>query len=258
MRAKKSASSATNSQTKVVDREKGPKEVIRKIKAGPISFNIRLTEEQKQAKATILDSVVTVLSGEAGCAKTTVAVNAALDNLIKGHVDKIIITRPTVQIGRDLGFLPGTQEEKLDPYVRPVVETMYKLRSVEEIDKMMEKKVIEVLPLQFVRGLNFERTFIILDEYENCTAHELKALTTRICFESRMVITGDVAQVDLRDHNSSVANVIDSIQGLPGVSMVQLTENFRHPLAIAISKKIDQRIQEDARIKEKNKTEAAQ
>jgi len=231
------------------DREVDKVEKVRKIKEGPVTFHIRLTAEQKLAKATVLENVVTFLKGEPGTAKSTIACHAALDRLIKGHVDKIILTRPIEVVGKDMGFLPGVgnsaTEGKMAPYISPLLDTMYDLRSKKEIDDMIEAGKIEVLPVQFVRGKNFKNVFVVIDESQNMTVDDMIALVTRICPNSWMVFTSDLNQIDLHDKHSSAANFVQDIHAkFPGVAVVELLENFRHPLAIQIMKYLQEKVVE--------------
>lgn len=233
----------------ILNREKVAKSVVRHIKSSPTSFNVTLTEEQKAAKAIAWNSIVTVLTGKPGTSKSMIACHVALDLYIKGHVDKIIVTRPTVAASRDIGFLPGDafdfKEGKLAPYLAPVLQAMYKLRSQTEIEGLILKGKIEVVPIQFVRGLNFENTVVIVDESQNATVEEVKALTTRICENTKMIFTSDLNQVDLFNKKSSAGHFFKAIQHLEGVSMVELKQNFRHPLAIEIYETIDAALEQD-------------
>lgn len=229
------------------DRELDKVEKVRKIKEGPVTFHIRLTPEQKIAKATVLENVVTFLKGEPGTAKSTIACHAALDRLIKGHVDKIILTRPTEVVGKDIGFLPGVgnsaTEGKLAPYIAPLLDTMKELRSEKEILDMLESGKIEVLPVQFVRGKNFKNVFVVIDESQNMTADDMMAMVTRICPNSWMVFTSDLNQIDLHDKSKSAANLVKDLHArFPGVAVVELLENFRHPLAIQIMKYLQEKV----------------
>lgn len=228
----------------IIDDREIVKPKHRQISTKPITFHIQLTDEQKEAKSVILDNVVTFLKGKPGTAKSTLACNAALDRLIKGHVDKILLTRPTVQASDDQGFQPGDSFDiysgKMAPYMSPLLETMYKLRSKDEIDAMIKKEQIQIQPINFVRGKNFENVFVVVDESQNLKVEELKALTTRICNNSWMVFTSDVNQIDLRYKGDSAAHFVDAICELDDVALVELTENFRHPLALAIMDVIDQ------------------
>lgn len=237
------------------DRETERTKKTRKISEGPVTFHIRLTKEQKLAKAAVLTNVVTFLKGKPGTSKSTIACHAALDRLLKGHVDRIILTRPTVEVGKTQGYLPGdafsVKEGKSGPYVAPLIDVMNKLRDPNEIQQLVEKEKIVVLPIQFVRGRNFENVFVIVDESQNLNVEEMKALTTRICDNSWMCFTSDINQIDLHYKDNSAAHFVDAIAGLEGVAVVELFENFRHPLAIQIMDLLDEQVQ----LKKKKKDE---
>lgn len=237
----------TDKQLVIDDRERVPRQKERKISTKPVTFHIQLTKEQKAAKAAILENTVTVLQGEPGTAKSTLACNAALDRLIKGYVDEIIITRPFVSVGKDIGFLPGDAFDihsgKAAPYMYPMLDTMYKLRNKDEIDAFIKEGRISVVPTQFMRGRNFENCFVIVDESQNLTYEELKLLTTRICDNCIMVFTSDVNQIDLIAKHSSAAHFFKKISTLKGVTVVTLLENFRHRLALEIMHSIDNQLE---------------
>lgn len=222
------------------NREKSEKNEFRKIRKTAVSFNIKLTNEQKEAKRIMMDpeTIVAFLKGKPGTSKTTVCANVALDLKIKGYVDKIIVTRPTVIASKEMGFLPGEafdfKKGKLAPFLAPVLQAFYKLRDKKEIDLMIEKEEIEVIPIQFARGHNFENAIVLVDEAQNLTVEELKVLTTRISKNCKMFFTSDVNQIDLHNKNNSSAQFIDNLTKLQGVEVITLTENFRHPLAIQI------------------------
>jgi phosphate starvation-inducible PhoH-like protein len=175
--------------------------------------------------------------------------NIALSLLIKGEVDSIIITRPAVEVGKSQGYLPGDafdfKEGKMAPYIYPILDTMYKLRNPEEIDGMIQKGKITILPINFVRGRNFENCVVIVDEAQNLYEDELKALTTRICKDARMLFTSDLNQVDLLNKEKSAGRFFNCIKDLPGVGLFELTENFRHPLALAIMDRIDEELKKE-------------
>lgn len=240
-------------ELQVENREKDPKKHNRKITKSPTTFNIKLTEEQKAAKAVCYDNQMIFLTGRPGTSKTTIACHVALDLLIKRVVGKIIVTRPLVNVGKDMGFLPGDasgfKEGKLAPYVAPVLQTMYKLRNPAEIDLMIEKGQIEIVPIQFVRGLNFEDAVVIIEETQNCDTEELKAITTRLCEDAKMIFTSDVNQIDLYNKDRSAGHFIKQLATLEGVAVVELTENFRSPLALAVMDMID------VAVRDKNKIE---
>lgn len=231
--------------SEILNREKEPVARIKKLRKTPVTFHIKLTEEQKQTKAIALANTVTVLTGKPGTSKTTVICHVALDLLISGVVSKIIVTRPTVEVSKTMGFLPGDafdfKEGKMAPYLAPILQAMTKLRSKDEIDKLIKEGKIEIVPIQFIRGLNFEDCVVIVDETQNATVEELKAITTRICKDAKMLFTSDLNQVDLKN-GTSAGLFFDKISHLKGVAMVELLENFRHPLALEIMDVIDEEL----------------
>lgn len=232
----------TNAEYSFKDNEKTKSGGKRKISNSPVTFHIKMTEEQKVAKETILNSTITFLRGKPGTSKSTIACQVAIDRLIKNHVDKIIITRPIVPAGRDIGFLPGDAAEKIAPYTYPILEVMKKLRSKKEVEDWVKNGQIEFLPIQFARGHNFENCAVICDEFQNATYEDLMLITSRICANVWMIFTSDVNQIDIGNKKYSAAYFVESIKNLPGVSVVDLTENFRHPLALAIMEKVQEEV----------------
>jgi phosphate starvation-inducible PhoH-like protein len=154
---------------------------------GPIKFNIQLNEEQKRAKELILTSTITVLRGKAGSGKSMLAANIALDLLFKKDIEKIIITRPTVVAGEDIGYLPGDVNEKLAPFTAPVYENMHRLYNKEKIEKCIAEGEIEIVPVSFMRGRNFTNCLVVVDEAQNLTDNQTELLLTRICSGSKMI-----------------------------------------------------------------------
>lgn len=229
--------------------EKGTKTRKKPSRTKPVSLNITLTEEQKIAKATCLDNQIVFLTGKPGTSKTTVACVVALGALINDMYKKIIITRPTVNASKDIGFLPGDafdfKEGKMAPYIAPIISSMIKLKDEKQIDDLIKNKKIEIVPIQFARGMNFEDAIVIVDESQNCTVDELKTLTTRMCRDSKMILTSDINQVDLFNKNRSSANFIQKLQELDGVAIIELKENFRSPLSLQIMDMIDEQLKDN-------------
>ena len=198
---------------------------------GPIKFNIQLNEEQKRAKDQILGSVVTVLKGKAGSGKSLLAANVALDLLFSREIEKIIITRPTVVAGQDIGFLPGDVNEKLAPFTAPVYENMHRLYSKEKIEKCIAEGSIEIVPVSFMRGRNFTDCLVVVDEAQNLTDNQTELLLTRICSGSKMIFCGDGAQIDLKDRKTSGFDVVcKHMKDVPGFEVVTLQKNHRHAI----------------------------
>ena len=198
---------------------------------GPIKFNLQLNEEQKRAKELILNSTITVLRGKAGSGKSMLAANIALDLLFKKDIEKIIITRPTVVAGEDIGYLPGDINQKLAPFTAPVYENMHRLYNKEKIEKCIEEGDIEIVPVSFMRGRNFTNCLVVVDEAQNLTDTQTELLLTRICEGSKMIFCGDAAQVDLRDKKTSGFDVVcKHMQEVNGFNVITLEKNHRHPI----------------------------
>jgi phosphate starvation-inducible PhoH-like protein len=198
---------------------------------GPIKFNISLNEEQKVAKAQILANTVTILRGKAGSGKSLLAANVALDLLFSKEIEKIIITRPTVVAGQDIGFLPGDVNEKLAPFTAPVYENMHRLYNKEKIEKCITDGEIEIVPVSFMRGRNFTNCLVVVDEAQNLTDNQTELLLTRICDGSKMIFCGDNAQIDLKDRKTSGFDVVcKHMKDVTGFNVVTLEKNHRHPI----------------------------
>ena len=188
---------------------------------------------QQRYLSAILSHDLSFGIGPAGTGKTYLAVAAAVDALQKDRVRRIVLVRPAVEAGEHLGFLPGDMAQKVDPYLRPLYDALYDMLGFEKVDKMIERGIIEVAPLAFMRGRTLSEAFIILDEAQNTTVEQMKMFLTRIGFGSTAVVTGDVTQVDLPRHTSSgLRNVIDILEGVKGVSFSFFTSKdvVRHPL----------------------------
>jgi phosphate starvation-inducible PhoH-like protein len=171
--------------------------------------------------------------GPAGTGKTYLAVAAAAAMLIEGHVDKIILSRPAVEAGERLGFLPGDMKEKVDPYMQPLYDALNDFFPARQLQKMMEEKQIEIAPLAFMRGRTLANAFVVLDEAQNATTMQMKMFLTRLGEGSRMVVTGDPSQVDLEYHQKSgLADAVARLQGFREVGVVEfgVADICRHPL----------------------------
>jgi phosphate starvation-inducible PhoH-like protein len=177
--------------------------------------------------------------GPAGTGKTYLAVAMAVSALFSKRVSRIVLTRPAVEAGERLGFLPGTLQEKVDPYVRPLYDALYEMIEAEKIEKLLERNTIEVAPIAFMRGRTLNDSFIILDEAQNATPEQMKMILTRQGFNSKMVVTGDPTQVDLTTgQRSGLIEVIDVLRGIEGIRFVQFDERdvVRHNLVQKIVK----------------------
>lgn len=202
----------------------------------PIKFNIQLNEEQKEAKALILENPITVLRGAAGSGKTLVAAQVALDLLFTKQIDKIVITRPTVA-KEDIGFLPGDIREKMDPWLAPIYHNLYMLYNKEKIDKEVELGHIEIVPFAFMRGRTFVDAFVIVDEAQNVTHTQMETVIGRLGKGSKMAICGDIAQIDLKDKRSTGFSFLTRLEEqVKGVKIYNLKQNHRHEIVAPVLK----------------------
>ena len=177
--------------------------------------------------------------GPAGTGKTYLAVAMAISALMNKQVARIILTRPAVEAGERLGFLPGTLQEKVDPYLRPLYDALYDMLDSERVEKLLERNVIEVAPIAFMRGRTLNDSFIILDEAQNSTPEQMKMVLTRQGFNSKMVVNGDVTQIDLPNgRRSGLMDAVEVLKGVEGISFVQFDEKdvVRHTLVQRIVK----------------------
>lgn len=196
----------------------------------PIKFKISLNEEQKEAKAKILENTLTLLAGKAGSGKTLLACQIALEALFMKEASKVIITRPTVS-KEDIGFLPGDLREKMDPWVQPIYQNMFALYDKVKIEKLIEEGKIEIVPVSFMRGRTFLDSVIIVDEAQNVTHEQMEMIVTRIGLRSKMIICGDDHQVDLKQRRDSgfrfLYTAARKIKNMVGVTLMQ---NHRDPI----------------------------
>ena len=204
----------------------------------PKSFN------QKQlAEASYKEDLVFAI-GPAGTGKTYVAVALAVKALKNKQVKKIIITRPAVEAGENLGFLPGDLKEKIDPYLRPVYDALYDFIPLEKLNFYLENNIIEIAPLAYMRGRTLNKSFILLDEAQNTTRMQMKMFLTRMGSDSKMIITGDPSQTDLPSkQKSGLVEAVEILKNVHGISIVKLDENdvIRHKLVkriIGVYKKL--------------------
>lgn len=203
----------------------------------PIKFLVQLNEEQKQAKQTILDNKVTVIKGQAGSGKSLVAAQVALDLLFKKEVEKIILSRPAVNAGEEIGFMPGDKDAKLAPYTAAIYDNMYRLYNKEKIDKEIMEGNIEVIPVGFARGRNFSNACVVIDEGQNVTSKQMELLLGRICVGTKMIICGDTSQIDLKNPKDSGFNFLCvNFNNVPGFKVVTLKTNHRDPIVEEILK----------------------
>ncbi len=188
---------------------------------------------QKRYLQRILANDINFGVGPAGTGKTYLAVACAVDALERDQVRRIVLVRPAVEAGERLGFLPGDMAQKIDPYLRPLYDALYEMLGFERVAKLMERDVIEVAPLAFMRGRTLNESFIILDEAQNTSKEQMKMFLTRIGFGSTAVVTGDVTQVDLpKGQHSGLRHALEVLKGIDGIAFTVFNRRdvFRHPL----------------------------
>lgn len=198
----------------------GQKQYIDAIKANPLTFGI----------------------GPAGTGKTFLAVVMAVSALKKGQVKRIILTRPAVEAGESLGFLPGDLKEKVDPYLRPIYDALYTIYGADHTERLLERGVIEIAPLAYMRGRTLDDAFVILDEAQNTTKAQMKMFLTRLGFGSKMIVNGDKTQIDLpRGIKSGLTDAENIIKGVDNIRFVYFDTDdvVRHPVVSAIIKAYD-------------------
>jgi phosphate starvation-inducible PhoH-like protein len=188
----------------------------------------------QEALMTAIDThSMTLAVGPAGTGKTYLAVAQAVSALLNKQVSRIVLTRPAVEAGERLGFLPGTLQQKIDPYLRPLYDALHDMLDPERIERLVEKNVIEIAPLAFMRGRSLNESFIILDEAQNTTVEQMKMFITRLGFGSKAVITGDITQIDLpHGKRSGLLDAIDVLPQVEGISFQYFNERdvVRHDL----------------------------
>ena len=191
------------------------------------------TTGQKTFMKEILNKELVFVIGPAGTGKTFIAVSHAVSMLTTGLIDKIIISRPAVEAGEKLGFLPGDLKEKIDPYLRPIYDAFDENLPKDKVEKLIENQKIEVAPIAYLRGRTLNNSYIILDEAQNTSPIQMKMFLTRFGENSKMVITGDITQIDLSSNNKSgLIDAIDNLKKIKDISFVNLTDKdvVRHPL----------------------------
>ena len=180
---------------------------------------------------------VTFGIGPAGTGKTFLAVTLAVTALKRGQVKRIILTRPAVEAGESLGFLPGDLKEKVDPYLRPVYDALYQILGKDQTTRMMEREIIEIAPLAYMRGRTLDDAFVILDEAQNTTIMQMKMFLTRLGFNSKMIVNGDMSQIDLpRRVKSGLVDAMEKLKGIKAIDFVHFSASdvVRHPVVADI------------------------
>ena len=209
-------------------------------------------ENQQSYVHNIITNDISFGVGVAGTGKTYLAVACAVDALERQEIRRILLTRPAVEAGERLGFLPCDLSQKVDPYLRPLYDALFEMLGFEKVEKLIERNVIEVAPLAYMRGRTLNDAFIILDESQNTTVEQMKMFLTRIGFNSRAVITGDITQVDLpRGQKSGLRHAIEVLEDIPGVSFnfFEAKDVVRHPVVARIVEAYEAFEQKENRLK---------
>jgi len=201
-------------------------------------------QTQKQYVDLVRANDIVFAIGPAGTGKTYLAVALAVRALLDRQIKRIVLTRPALEAGERLGFLPGTLEEKIDPYLRPLYDALHDMLDAERLERFLSDGTIEIAPLAFMRGRTLSASYIILDEAQNTTPEQMKMFLTRMGFDSKLVITGDMTQTDLpRGQRSGLRDAIELVDGIRGIATVRFSDAdvVRHPLVAALIRAYDQR-----------------
>ena len=241
-------------QLSLVELTNGP---VRRVAPGSITDGPQLvtrktelhgrTPRQVAYLKAIQEHDITFGIGPAGTGKTYLAVASAVDAFERDLVERIILTRPAVEAGERLGFLPGDLTQKIDPYLRPLYDALYDLMGADRVSKLYEKRAIEIAPLAFMRGRTLNHAFIILDEAQNTTPEQMKMFLTRIGIGAKAVVTGDITQIDLpKGHKSGLNEAIDVLDGVRGLAFTHFKKEdvVRHPLVARIVEAYEKRSQQ--------------
>ena len=239
--------------------KEGKEEEITALESGAIAVTSRgkqikcKTVGQKLYIDAIKKNTVTLGVGPAGTGKTYLAVCMAVSAFKSKQVEKIVLTRPAVEAGEKLGFLPGDLQEKVDPYLRPLYDALQELLGLETYAKLMERGAIEVAPLAYMRGRTLSNAFIILDEAQNTTKEQMKMFLTRMGEGSKVVVTGDITQIDLDGKSSGLVHATKVLDGVDGVAVCRLTSKdvVRHPLVMRIIKAYEEDAEKQTKQKKK-------
>ena len=223
-----------------------PQDVAIRVKRGTIRG--RGPNQQKYLHA-IASHDINFGIGPAGTGKTFLAVASAVEALNESRVQRLVLVRPAVEAGEKLGFLPGDLSQKVDPYLRPLYDALYEMLGVDKVLKLLEKNVIEIAPLAYMRGRTLNDAYVILDEAQNTTIEQMKMFLTRLGFGSTAVVTGDLTQIDLPKHvKSGLRDAVEVLRGVEGVSFTffEARDVVRHPLVARIVSAYDARDAQDS------------
>jgi phosphate starvation-inducible PhoH-like protein len=201
----------------------------KKVLKSEIKYEITLNDEQKEAKRLIRENQIVVITGRAGCGKSLVSAQTALDFIFKKEYDNIYVTRAAVEVGHSLGFLPGSLDEKFNPYLEAFQENLIKCYNKTKIDDLIKDKKVIALPVQFIRGKTIDDVLVV-EEAQNLTKAEMLALLTRLGKNGRIIINGDNEQKDIKDDFNGLSYAIDLSKKIDGIKWIKLKHNHRSDL----------------------------
>lgn len=201
----------------------------KKVLKNEIKYQITLNDEQKEAKRLIRENQIVIITGRAGCGKSLVSAQTALDFLFKKEFEKIFITRAAVEVGHSLGFLPGSLNEKFDPYLEAFQENLIKCYDKVKIEQLVNDEKIKALPVQFIRGKTIDDVLVV-EEAQNLTKSEMLAILTRLGKNGRIIINGDNEQKDIRDDYNGLSYIIELSKKIEEIKWVKLKHNHRSDL----------------------------
>ena len=201
----------------------------KKVLKSEIKYEITLNDEQKEAKRLIRENQIVIITGRAGCGKSLVSAQTALDFIFKKEYDNIYVTRAAVEVGNSLGFLPGSLDEKFNPYLEAFQENLSKCYNKAKIDELIKDKKVIALPVQFIRGKTIDDVLVV-EEAQNLTKAEMLALLTRLGKNGRIIINGDNEQKDIKDDFNGLSYAIDLSKKIEGIKWIKLKHNHRSDL----------------------------
>jgi phosphate starvation-inducible PhoH-like protein len=201
----------------------------KKVFKNEIKYSIQLNEEQKEAKRLIRENQIVIITGRAGCGKSLVSAQTALDFLFKKEYETILVTRAAVEVGHSLGFLPGSLNEKFNPYLEAFQENLIKCHDKVKIDQLIDDKKVIALPIQFIRGKTVD-SVLVVEEAQNLTKAEMLAILTRLGKNGRIIINGDNEQKDIKDEFNGLSYAIELSKKIEEIKWIKLKENHRSDL----------------------------
>ena len=212
------------------NQEKESKQQQKKVFKNEIKYQITLNDEQKEAKRLIIDNQIVIITGRAGCGKSLVSAQTALDFVFKKEYDNIFVTRAAVEVGHSLGFLPGSLNEKFDPYLEAFQENLIKCYDKVKIEQLINDEKIKALPVQFIRGKTVDDVLVV-EEAQNLTKAEMLAIITRLGKNGRIIINGDLEQTDIRNSgDNGLRYIIELSKKIPEIKYLKLKHNHRSDL----------------------------